>query len=179
MSNLSRLERIGLLAGIATGVAGAVFGGLGLIQAQQTQREALESQKAEQANRVVASIVPSDNGILVLVQNFSPLPVFRMSFVAPGRDSMIGTLPPCQQFDITSAAVPQGEDWGWSDGVPEIALEFTDAAGRTWYRVADDVPRAGSVPSSVVRKLNERASGGSSSFGLAEPEPITGGCGSN
>ena len=43
VSNLSRLERAGLLVGIAAGLAGVVVGGLGLLQAQETQRVASEA----------------------------------------------------------------------------------------------------------------------------------------
>lgn len=171
-SNLSRLERLGILTGILTGIAAAVISVVSLMQTQAAQHKADEQQQAAQANLVVTELYPVDNRAKVMVQNFSSLPIYRLDIFGRDGDDLVGTLPPCSEIDITSIAQPPGTDLLWSDGVPPVGLEFTDAAGLVWSRLGGDAPHSGQLSDTETAKISKGSKMGGAEFGLEPSAPI-------
>lgn len=171
-NGLSRLERWGILAGIITGIAAAAISIASLMQTQATQHEADQQRQAAQADLVVTELYPAGNEAKVMVQNFSSLPIYRLSISGRDEDDLVGTLPPCSQIDITRIAQPSGTDLLWSDGIPPVGLEFTDATGLVWSRLGADAPHRGKLSDAETAKITEGSKMSGGEFGLEPSTPI-------
>jgi hypothetical protein len=172
----SRLERLGILAGIATGITGVLISVVSLMQTQAAQRKTDEQEQAAQANLVVTELYPPSaakgSRVTVMVQNFSNLPIFRLSIIGRDDDDEVGTLPPCSQINITGIAQPPGIDLGWSDGVPPVGLEYTDANGLMWSRVGAEAPQRGQLSAHALAQIHKGSQQFGADFGLEPSTPI-------
>lgn len=175
MSNLSTLERSGIAAGIITGILATTISIIGLIQTQAAEQKANDQAQAAQADLVVTEMYPhatKRSSVQVVVQNFSNLPIYRISIVGRDSDDEVGTLPPCSQIDVTGIAQPPGEDLGWSDGVPPVGLEYSDASGLRWSRVGAQGPQRGMLSAGELASIRKGSHQGGSEFGLQPSTPI-------
>jgi hypothetical protein len=181
-SQLSRLERAGILTGIITGVTAVIISVASIMQTQDAQRRTDEQEQAAQANLVVTEFYPSNTkgtavpwetgtevAGQVMVQNFSDLPIYQLWIITNVSD-LVGTLPPCSEINITRVAQVLGKQVTWGDGVPSVGLEYTDAAGLTWYRLGAEAPHKGQMPLDLMTKL---ARGSTVGGGETDMEPAT------
>jgi hypothetical protein len=155
-SNLSRLERIGILTAIATGIAGVIISTISMEQTQSAQSDTQSQAQAAQAELILAGLY-SPNGKestdQVMVQNFSSLPVYEVSFYDYYGVAIIGAIPPCSEVNVTDDYPSSQIDDFWAEGIPSIGLEYTDAEGISWYRVGAEKPHMGQLPSSIIKSL--------------------------
>jgi hypothetical protein len=181
MSHLSRLERWGILTGIATGITGFGLSILTLAQAYDVQNRTNAQQRAEQASLVVAELYPgtSRQQARVMVENYSNLPVYRLSVIGPASQGEVGTLPRCSAINVTSMAETSRADLPSGDGVPPIALEYTDADGIVWYRLGAKAPHRGRLPASEQAEIQKddgrigQQVGITVNFGLESATPMS------
>lgn len=134
-STFQRIEALGILFAIVTGIAACIVGIWSVHTArnvQDRQESFLRQQDEERRIQAAASLVLVQSDGYIGIQNYANLPVTDLAVSGPGETAhLVGSLPPCSEFRIYPDFEKQiiGDEKG-----PLPTVMFVDALGKGWQR---------------------------------------------